>query len=93
MSGGKNQQMFENGYYTSNASNIDRSTTVDPSLNNLHNIQEETNNSKERLARPNLSEINQTRVKSMLPKTATNFHKMKKGLYLNPLKGYPYDIK
>ena len=29
----------------------------------------------------------------MLPKTAVNFHKMKKGLYLNPIKGYPYDIK
>lgn len=29
----------------------------------------------------------------MLPKTAFNFHKMKKGLYLNPVKGYPYDVK
>ena len=30
---------------------------------------------------------------SMLPKTAENYMKMKKGLYLNPLKGYPYDMK
>ena len=30
---------------------------------------------------------------SMLPKTAENFRKLKKGLYLNPLKGYPYDLK
>ncbi len=29
----------------------------------------------------------------MLPKTATNFSKMKKGLYLNPIKGFPYDVK
>jgi hypothetical protein len=29
----------------------------------------------------------------MLPRTAENFHKMKKGLYLNPLKGYPYKMK
>ncbi len=28
-----------------------------------------------------------------MPKTATNFSKMKKGLYLNPLKGYPYNHK
>jgi hypothetical protein len=27
----------------------------------------------------------QVRMKSMLPKTASNFHKLKKGLYLNPL--------
>ena len=33
------------------------------------------------------------RVKSMLPKTASNFHKMKKGLYLNPLIGHPYDLQ
>jgi len=31
------------------------------------------------------------RVKSMLPKTAANFFKHKKGLFLNPLKGHPYD--
>jgi hypothetical protein len=31
-------------------------------------------------------------MKSMLPKTASNFHKLKKGLYLNPLQGYPYDL-
>ncbi len=35
----------------------------------------------------------QVRVKSMLPKTASNFHKMKKGLYLNPLIGHPYDLQ
>lgn len=29
----------------------------------------------------------------MLPKTANNFHKLKKGLYLNPLKGHPYNLK
>lgn len=29
----------------------------------------------------------------MLPKTATNYHKFKKGLYLNPLKGHPFDFK
>ena len=40
-----------------------------------------------------LSEENQVRIKSMLPKTAANFHKMKKGLFLNPLKGYPYNLK
>lgn len=40
-----------------------------------------------------LSEENQVRIKSMLPKTAANFHKMKKGLFLNPLKGYPYNVK
>ena len=33
------------------------------------------------------------RIKSMLPKTAANFHKMKKGLFLNPIKGYPYNLK
>ncbi|TNV72866.1 hypothetical protein FGO68_gene12806 [Halteria grandinella] len=32
------------------------------------------------------------RVQSMLPRTATNYHKFKKGLYLNPLKGNQYDI-
>jgi hypothetical protein len=32
-------------------------------------------------------------MKSMLPKTASNFHKLKKGLYLNPLQGYPYDLQ
>lgn len=32
-----------------------------------------------------ISMKNKIRVKSMLPKTAVNFHKMKKGLYLNPL--------
>ena len=35
----------------------------------------------------------QVRMKSMLPKTASNFHKMKKGLYLNPLQGHPYDLQ
>lgn len=29
----------------------------------------------------------------MLPKTANNFFKMKKGLYLNPLMGYPFKVK
>jgi hypothetical protein len=32
----------------------------------------------------------------MLPKTALNFHKMQKGLYLNPVSGgsgYPYKVK
>jgi hypothetical protein len=29
----------------------------------------------------------------MLPKTAANFSKMKKGLYLNPVRGYPYNFK
>jgi hypothetical protein len=29
----------------------------------------------------------------MLPKTAANFSKMKKGLYLNPVRGYPYNLK
>jgi len=37
-----------------------------------------------------LSLENQVRIKSMLPKTADNFFKMKKGLYLNPVIGYPY---
>lgn len=32
------------------------------------------------------------RVKSMLPKTAVNYHKHSKGLYLNPLNGFPYDF-
>jgi hypothetical protein len=40
-----------------------------------------------------LTDENQVRIRSMLPKTATNFHKMKKGLYLNPIKGYPYNLK
>jgi hypothetical protein len=44
------------------------------------------------------SEINligiktRVRVQSMLPITATNYHKYRKGLYLNPLKGHPYDF-
>ena len=29
---------------------------------------------------------------AMMPRTATNFHKMKKGLYLNSLKGTVYDL-
>lgn len=29
----------------------------------------------------------------MLPKTAANFSKMKRGLYLNPVRGFPYNIK
>ena len=29
----------------------------------------------------------------MLPKTAANFSKMKRGLYLNPVRGFPYDMK
>jgi len=40
-----------------------------------------------------MSDENQIRIKSMLPKTANNFHKMKKGLYLNPIKGFPYNHK
>ena len=40
-----------------------------------------------------MSEENQVRIKSMLPKTALNYSKMKRGLYLNPIRGYPYNLK
>ena len=40
-----------------------------------------------------MSAKNRVRVKSMLPKTAENFIKMKKGLYLHTRKGYSFDIR
>jgi hypothetical protein len=33
----------------------------------------------------------QIRARSVLPKTAVNFHKMKKGLYLNSVKNSPFE--
>ena len=45
------------------------------------------------MIRGSVNTKNQVRMKSMLPKTAENFLKMKKGLYLNPFKACPYDIR
>lgn len=85
---------------TSQISNGENSTTIDIQPSNGNFKREFTSSaSKERhsavfplVSNNGLSEENQVRIRSMLPKTAANFHKMKKGLFLNPIKGFPYNI-
>eukprot|EP00347_Sterkiella_histriomuscorum_P006622 403352063 len=77
------------------SSMMDKSTTLE--MSSMKQIQEEGSSLPEILSTPGqdgyLSEENQVRIKSMLPKTAANFSKMKRGLYLNPVRGFPYNIK
>lgn len=89
----KNGSEFSNTMNFS--SNMDKSTTLE--YNSMKLIQEEGTSLPNIMSTPGqdgyISDENYVRIKSMLPKTALNYSKMKRGLYLNPIRGYPYNLK